>query len=193
MSGRKPAPPLLRLAIEAGPLIVFFLANQFADLFVATAAFMIATAVALALGWLLERRVAMMPLISGAFILVFGGLTLLIEDALFIKIKPTIVNLLFAAALLGGLAFGRPLLKVAMGDALALTDRGWRLLSLRFGLFFIFLALVNEIVWRNFSEDFWVGFKLFGVLPMTMLFMLAQTPMMTREQLREDGADGPPP
>lgn len=187
MSAARPAPPpWLRLVIEAGPLVVFFIANARADLLTATAAFMVATIIALTAGWVLERRIAPLPLVSGAFVLFFGGLTLLIEDTLFIKIKPTVVNLLFAAALGGGLLFGRSLLQPLLDSALKLTDRGWRLLTQRWAVFFVFLAALNEVIWRSFSEEFWAGFKLFGVMPITIAFALAQTPLITREQIEED-------
>lgn len=189
MIKRKELPPLARLAIEAGPLVVFFIANARADLFTATGAFMVATVIALTIGWVFERRIAPLPLVSGAFVLFFGGLTLAIEDSLFIKIKPTVVNLLFSAALLGGLAFGRPLLKPLLGAAFALTDHGWRALSLRWGIFFIFLAIVNEVVWRSFNEEFWAGFKLFGVMPMTLAFAASQMPLMMREQIEDETKD----
>lgn len=199
--------PYLKLLIEAGPLVVFFVVNgrdglpemrdlwHSADaihaqqgLFEATGAFMIATILALAAGWLLERRLPIMPLVSGLFVLGFGGLTLILADELFIKIKPTIVNLLFAVILLGGLATGRALLKPLLGATLDMTDAGWHSLTLRWGLFFIMLAIINEIVWRNFSTDFWAGFKLFGVMPLTILFALAQTPMILRHQRERHAA-----
>jgi intracellular septation protein len=199
--------PYLKLLVEAGPLVVFFVVNgrdglpelrglwlgtsgalPQQGLFEATAAFMIATIAALAAGWLLDRRLPVMPLVSGIFVLAFGGLTLILADELFIKIKPTIVNLLFAAILLGGLATGRPLLKPLLGSTLDMADAGWRTLTLRWGLFFILLAAINEIVWRSFSTDFWAGFKLFGVMPLTIAFALAQTPLILRHQRRPHAA-----
>jgi len=194
--------PWLKLAIEAGPLVIFFVINgrgglpelrslwQSADaapafqqgLFEATGAFMVVTVVSLIAGWILERRLPVMPLVSGFFVLVFGGLTLALADELFIKLKPTLVNSLFAIILLGGLAFKRALLKPLFGAAFQLNDDGWRTLTLRWGLFFIFLAIVNEIVWRNFSTDFWIAFKLFGVLPITVVFAGSQTPLILRHQ-----------
>ncbi|NKB47879.1 MAG: septation protein A [Alphaproteobacteria bacterium] len=194
--------PWLKLIIEAGPLVVFFVVNgrgglpEFRHfwlsgdaaattqqgLFEATGAFMIVTVISLIAGWTLERRLPIMPLVSGFFVLVFGGLTLILADELFIKIKPTLVNSLFAVILLGGLAFKRLLLKPLFGSAFQLNDDGWRTLTLRWGVFFIFLAILNEVVWRNFSTDFWAAFKLFGVLPLTLVFAASQTPLILRHQ-----------
>jgi len=199
--------PWIKLAIEAGPLVVFFLVNgrdglpEFRplwmaegavplvgqSLFEATGAFMVATVIALVAGWRLERKLPIMPLVSGGFVLVFGGLTLVLADETFIKLKPTLVNTLFAVILFGGLAFGRALLKPLFGAALQLSDRGWRVLTLRWAIFFVILAILNEIVWRNFTTDFWVSFKLFGIMPLTFLFAASQTPLLLREQIEEDG------
>jgi intracellular septation protein len=201
--------PWLKLLIEAGPLVVFFVVNgrgglpELRDLwlaagaapasqqglFEATGTFMVVTVVALFAGWFLERRLPVLPLVSGLFVVVFGGLTLVLADELFIKLKPTLVNSLFAVILLGGLAFKRALLKPLFGSAFQLNDAGWRTLTLRWGLFFVFLAIVNEVVWRNFSTDFWVAFKLFGVLPVTVLFAGSQTPFILRQQPDGSGAE----
>lgn len=201
--------PWLKLAIEAGPLVVFFLVNgrkglpEFRHLwlppgaepmvgqalFEATGAFMIATIVALIAGWTLERKIPVMPLVSGIFVLLFGGLTLYLADEIFIKLKPTLVNCLFAAILFGGLLFGKPLLKPLFGAAVQLTDRGWRILTIRWAVFFVVLAALNEIVWRGFSTDFWVSFKLFGIMPLTFLFAAAQTPLFLREQIPDNATD----
>ena len=203
--------PWIKLAIEAGPLVVFFLVNgrdglpEFRylwmaegaaplvgqSLFEATGAFMVATVIALVAGWRMERKLPIMPLVSGGFVLVFGGLTLVLADETFIKLKPTLVNTLFAMILFGGLAFGRALLKPLFGAALQLSDRGWRVLTLRWAIFFVILAILNEIVWRNFTTDFWVSFKLFGIMPLTFLFAASQTPLLLREQVEEDGENAP--
>ena len=171
------APPWRRMAFEVGPLVVFFIANQTTDIMVATALFMGAAVIAVSLSWWVERRVPPMPLISAGFVVLFGALTLAFDDDLFIKIKPTVVNLLFAGALGVGLLARFDLLKLLMGGVMQLTDRGWRLLTMRWAVFFVFLAIVNEIVWRNFSTEFWAGFKLFGIFPMTLAFGLAQIPL----------------
>lgn len=202
--------PWLKLLIETGPLAVFFVVNAHGGLpelrhlwlaadaapaaqqglFEATGAFMVVTVVALVAGWFLERRLPVLPLVSGLFVVVFGGLTLVLADELFIKLKPTLVNSLFAVILLGGLAFKRALLKPLFGSAFQLNDAGWRTLTLRWGLFFVFLAILNEVIWRSFSTDFWVAFKLFGMLPITVLFAGSQTPFILRQQ--PDGGDAEP-
>lgn len=178
--------PLLRFALEAGPLGVFFYCNAKFGIFTATGVFMGATIVALAANWLLERRLPVMPMVSGVFVLVFGGLTLVLQDELFIKMKPTIVNSLFAMILFGGLASGRSLLKPLFGAAFQLSDAGWRTLTFRWAGFFVFLAIVNEVVWRNFDTDTWVDFKVFGIMPITILFTLSQMPLILRHQLPEN-------
>lgn len=178
--------PLLKLALELGPLVVFFIANNRADLFTATAAFMAATVVSLTVSWVMMKRLPIMPLVSGAVVLVFGGLTLFLQDELFIKLKPTIVNLLFAAALFGGLAANKPLLAVVFDQAFQLTHEGWMKLTWRWAFFFVFLAVLNEVVWRTQTTDFWVAFKVWGVMPVTMIFAMAQTPLLQRYAPRAD-------
>lgn len=182
MSTRK-ASPLVKLLIDAGPLVAFFIAYVRADLMTATAVLMAATLVALVAAYALERRIALMPLISAGLVAVFGGLTLWLADETFIKMKPTIVYLLFAAALLGGLALGKAFLKPLFQMAFHLTEEGWRILTLRWGIFFIAMAVLNEIIWRNFSTDLWVDLKVFGFLPLTMLFALAQIPLVRARSL----------
>jgi len=172
--------PWMRPLLEIGPLVVFFITNAKFGLMTGTAAFVVATAIALPLNWYLEKRLPIMPLVSGAFVLVFGGLTLALDDGFFIKIKPTIVNLLFAGALTTGLLLGRNFLKILFGNVFSLDDPGWRILTQRWIAFFIVLAMLNEITWRFFSEDFWVSFKLFGAMPLTLLFSFAQLPLIKR-------------
>ncbi len=166
----KPLNPVLKLALEIGPLGVFFIVNARVDIFTATGAFMAAVVIALSINYWLERRLPIMPLVSGFFVLVFGALTLILNDELFIKLKPTIVNGLFAAILFGGLLMGRALLKPLLGTMLQLDPAGWRKLTFAWACFFVLLAVINEIVWRNFSTEFWAGFKLFGIMPLTLVF-----------------------
>ena len=186
----RPEPPWLRPASDYGPIAVFFIAYVMSDLLWATGALMAATAVALGLSLAIARRVPLMPLITAGVVGVFGGLTLILQDETFIKMKPTIVQTLFAAILLGGLALGRPLLKPLMGTAWSMDDQGWRKLTFRFALFFLAMAGLNEAVWRTQSTDFWVSFKVFGILGLTLLFALAQTPLMRRHHLATEGASG---
>ena len=174
---------LAKLLLELGPLVIFFITNAKFGIFVATAAFMAAMVIALTASYILFRRIAAMPLVVGAFVLVFGGLTLWLHNDLFIKLKPTIVNSLFAIFLFIGLAFGKPLLKVLFGDIFQLTERGWRLLTFRWAFFFVLLAILNEIVWRNFSTDVWVSFKVFGIMPLTFVFALSQIGFLQRHQV----------
>ena len=199
--------PLLKLALEMGPLVLFFAANSKphwfrpaveavfgsgltahpnASILIATAVFMAGMLASLLATWMLHRTVPVMPLVSGAVVLVFGGLTLALPDDLFIKQKPTIVNSLFGSVLLGGLAFGKPLLPYVLGTVFHLDAEGWRKLTFRWGLFFFVLAAINELVWRTQSTDLWVAFKVWGVMPLTILFTLAQTPMMLRHGFRTE-------
>jgi intracellular septation protein len=177
--------PFLKLALELGPLIVFFLANQRAGIFTATSVFIVATLLSLGVHYALVRKLPTMPLVSGVVVVVFGGLTIALQDDQFIKLKPTIVNTLFGLVLLGGLYFGKPLLAVVLDSMFTLTDEGWRKLTLRWALFFFVLALLNEIVWRTQSTDFWVSFKVFGIMPLTIAFALAQTPLLMRYEVKE--------
>ena len=174
-------PALLpKLAIELGPLLVFFAGNAIGGIYAGTGAFMVATLISLAVAWLLYHKLPVMPLVSGVIVFVFGGLTLYLRDDTFIKLKPTIVYSLFAVLLAGGLIFKKPVLELLFGPVFTLTEEGWRKLSLRWATFFVAMAIVNEIVWRNFSTDAWVSFKAFGFLPLTFLFALAQVPLMQR-------------
>jgi len=173
----------LRLVTEIGPLVIFFFTNWKAGIFWATGAFMAATAIALSISYIRMRTVPVMPLVTGIFVLLFGGLTLWLHDETFIKLKPTIVNLCFASILGAGLAFGRPLLKIAFASVFALDDDGWRKLTIRWMVFFVCLAALNEAVWRNVSTDAWVNFKVFGIMPLTFVFSLAQLPLLKRHAL----------
>jgi intracellular septation protein len=141
---------------------------------------MLATLAALLASWRLLGRVTAVPLLTAILVVVFGGLTFYLDDPSFIKLKPTIINLLFAGVLVVGLLTDRPLLKVLLGEAFRLTEVGWRKLTVRWALFFFALAILNEVVWRNFSESAWVNFKVFGIVPLTILFALAQIPLLKR-------------
>lgn len=183
---KTPLHPLLKLVLEFGPLVIFFLANQKLGIFQATALFMMVTLVSLGLTFFLTRHLAIMPLVSGIVVAIFGGLTLFLNDDLFIKIKPTLVNSLFGLILLGGLFFGRSFLSILMGAVFQLDEDGWRKLTFRWGLFFLLLAVINEVVWRTQTTDLWVSFKVFGIMPLTVLFALSQTPLLMRHAIPEN-------
>ncbi len=184
---------IIKLLVELGPLIVFFVGNSHYGIFAGTAAFMIATVIALVASHVLLGRIATMPLITGVFVLVFGGLTLYLQDDHFIKVKPTIVNSMFAGILFGGLLFGRVFLKIVFGDVMRLKEEGWRILTVRLGFFFVFLAIVNEVMWRLFSTDTWVAFKVFGIMPLTFVFALAQIGLLKKyeDTSPASGTDSP--
>lgn len=175
--------PLFKLATELGPLIVFFVANAKANLFVATAAFMVAVVVAMIASYVVTRHVPVMAIVTAVVVLVFGTLTLVLHDETFIKMKPTIVYLLFAAVLGGGLLFGRSFIAIMFDQMFNLTPQGWRALTLRWALWFAAMAVLNEIVWRTQTTDFWVAFKAFGMVPLTMVFAVTQMPLIKRTHL----------
>jgi intracellular septation protein len=194
MTDEKHLPPFLKLALELGPLVLFFVANAYANrfgigedqrFFVATALFIPATLIALAVNYMLIRKLPIMPLVSAVFVVAFGGLTLLLKDDTFLKLKPTIVNGLFGIALLGGLYFRKPLLQIVLDSVFELTDEGWRKLTLRWALFFLALAAINEMVWRTQTTDFWVSFKVFGIMPLTVAFALSQMPLILRHEAKK--------
>ena len=182
MSSREQASRWLKPTVDYGPLAVFFVSYLAFGLMVATAALIAVSLVALLLAWLLERRVPLVPLITAAIVAVFGGLTLWLQDETFIKMKPTIVQAAFGLVLLGGLASGRPLLKPLVGAVMPpMSERAWRQFTLRYAMFFLAMAVLNELVWRTQSTDFWVTFKVFGLPGLTILFVLSQMPFVGRE------------
>jgi len=207
MKAKKPQlNPVLKLVLDLGPLMLLFLANsrpalflplvspilpadiapdERVGIFVATAVFMVSVVLALAVSYALTRHLPAMPLITAIIVLVFGSLTLLLHDEHFIKLKPTIIYVLFGAVLLSGLALGKPLLGMVFDSVFQLTEEGWRKLTLRWALFFFALAVLNEIVWRSQSTDVWVSFKVFGVVPLTFVFAALQYPLLTKYAVPE--------
>jgi len=175
--------PLFKLATELGPLIVFFAVYAKFNLFAATGAFMVAIVAAMIASYVVTRHIPMMALVTGAIVLVFGTLTLVLHDATFFKMKPTIVYGLFATVLGGGLLFGRSFIAILFDQTFNLTAAGWRILTMRWALFFLAMAVLNEIIWRTQSENFWVTFKVFGTIPLTMGFAIAQMPLIKRYHL----------
>jgi intracellular septation protein len=189
-SRRKTINPMVKLALELGPLVLFFAAYSRLGIFAATAVLMAAVLVTLGVSYAMLRRIPVMPLVTAVIVLIFGSLTLVFHDETLIKIKPTALYLLFGAALFAGLWLKKPLLKILFDGALHVTEEGWRVLTWRWGFFFLALAILNEIVWRTQSTDLWVKFKTFGFLPLTLLFALAQTPLIMRTETKEpDTAD----
>ena len=180
MADKKQLNPILKLVLDIGPLVLFFAANSKFGIFAATGAFMAAVLIALAVSYVLTRHIAIMPVVTAVIVLVFGGMTLFLHDDLFIKLKPTIIYVLFGGTLLAGLALDKPFLSILFDQMFHLTDEGWRKLTWRWALFFFALAIANEIVWRNASTDFWVSFKLFGVVPLTFLFGALQMPLINK-------------
>ncbi|WP_165216748.1 septation protein A [Affinirhizobium pseudoryzae] len=195
----------LKFALEIGPLLVFFFGNLRGEwlvqtfpslsvlggpLLVATGLFMAATVLSLIVSKIVFKHLPVMPFVSGIVVLIFGGLSIWLQDEIFIKMKPTIVNTLFGVALLVGLMFGKSLLGYVFNAAFQLTEEGWRKLTLRWGIFFLFLAVLNEVVWRNFSDAVWVNFKVWGTMPITIAFTLAQMPLIMKHSLDQKNEDG---
>jgi intracellular septation protein len=194
MRSASSAPRWLKPAVDYGPLAVFFATYVTHGLMAATGALIAASLVAFAAAWALERRVPMIPLMTAAIVAIFGGLTLWLQDATFIKMKPTIVQALFALILLGGLALRRPLLKPLLGPMMPpMSDAAWRQFTLRYALFFVAMAALNEVVWRTQSTDFWVTFKVFGLSGLTFLFILSQIPFVGRQARLAQAAAGASP
>ncbi len=180
MAEKKQLNPILKLVLDIGPLVLFFAANARLGIFVATGAFMVAVLIALAVSYAMTRHVAIMLLVTAGIVLVFGSLTLVLHDELFIKLKPTIIYVLFGGTLLAGLALDKPFLSILFDQMFQLTEEGWRKLTWRWVLFFFALAVLNEIVWRTQTTDFWVSFKLFGAVPLTFLFGALQMPLINK-------------
>jgi intracellular septation protein len=180
MTSKPKLNPALTLVLDLGPLLIFFAANSRFGIFAATGAFMAAILIALVVAYALTRHLPIMPLVTAVVVVVFGTLTLVLHDELFIKVKPTIIYVLFGGVLLVGLGFGKSLLGVVFDSVFHLTEEGWRKLTLRWALFFLALAVLNEIVWRTQTTDVWVSFKVFGVVPLTFLFAALQYPLLTK-------------
>ena len=172
--------PLLKLALDIGPLVLFFAANARFGLFVGTGVLMISVVAALLVSYTMTRQWPIMPVVTAIVVVVFGGLTLALHDETFIKLKPTIIYVLFGGILLGGYIFEKPFLAILFDSMFHLTAEGWRKLTLRWAIFFVALAILNEIVWRTQTTDVWVSFKVFGVLPLTFLFAVLQFPLMSK-------------
>ena len=185
VDARPQMPPALKLAAEMGPLVAFCVANAWGGICWATGVYMAAAVIALAVSWAMTRRIAIVPIVTLGFVVAFGALTLYMADETFIKVKVSIINALFGVILLTGLAMRRPLLKLAFGEAVNLDAEGWRKLTIRWALFFFAMAALNEFVWRSFSTDAWVNFKVFGLLPLTVLFAVAQIRLMQRHMVEE--------
>jgi intracellular septation protein len=205
--------PWVKFILELGPLLLFFFANsrpklfaplmepllpakllagESAGLFTATGVLMVAVILALIVSYILTRRLPVMPVVTAVLVVVFGGLTFYFQDPSFIKMKPTILYACFGAALLGGLVFNRPILPIVLDNAMSLTETGWRILTLRWGLFFLVLAVLNEIVWRTQSNDHWVLFKFPGTVILIFVFTFSQVPMIMKHELSGDAAEKAP-
>ncbi len=181
--------PMLKLALDIGPLVLFFAVNARLGIFAGTAAFMVAVVAALIASYSLIRRWPIMPVVSAIIVVVFGGLTLALHDETFIKLKPTIIYALFGGVLAGGYLFDRPFLAIVFDSMFHITEEGWRKLTLRWAAFFFVLAALNEAIWRTQSTDFWVNFKLFGFVPLTFAFAALQYPLLMRHAVAEPHAD----
>jgi intracellular septation protein len=176
---------LYKLLIDIGPLAVFFIFYTRSGLQASILPFMVATVIAVLFSYILEKKIPIMPTVGAAIVLLFGGLTIYFDNDVFFKMKPTIINVLFAVILYGGILLNKPLLKYLLGAALKLEEAGWKILTQRWIGFFIALAVLNEIVWRTQSTDIWVNFKVFGILPITFIFTMTQFPLIKKYQIED--------
>ena len=174
---------IYKLLIDIGPLAVFFIFYTRSGLQASILPLMIATVIAVLFSYILEKKIPIMPTVGAGIVLIFGGLTIYFDNEVFIKMKPTIINLIFAIILYGGMLLKKPLLKILLGAALRLEEEGWRILTYRWIGFFIALAVLNEIVWRTQTTDIWVNFKVFGILPITFIFTMTQFPLIKKHQI----------
>lgn len=184
--------PGLKFALEMGPLVAFFFTNWKFGIFPATGVLMACVVASLAVSYALTKHLPIMPVVTAVAVVFFGALTFFFNNETFIKLKPTIVNIIFGSALLGALAFGKLLLPIVLDSVLQLKEEGWRKLTMRWGLFFFVLALLNEVVWRTQTTDFWVNFKVWGIMPLTMIFAMTQVPLILKYELKGDEADEAP-
>jgi intracellular septation protein len=175
-----------RMLVDFGPLLLFFTAYKISGIYAATVTVVLATMAAVGIGYLLDRKLAPVPLVTGILVAVLGGLTLILRDDTFIKMKPTFVYALLATGLIASEWIGKPLVKKILGSAIALKDGAWRALAFRFGGFFFVMALLNEAVWRNFSRDVWVNYHVFGAIALTFLFALSQAPYLMKHRVDDE-------
>ena len=175
--------PIYKILIDIGPLAIFFIFYTRSGLQASILPLMIATVIAVLFSYILEKKIPIMPTVGAGIVLIFGGLTIYFDNEVFIKMKPTIINLVFAVILYGGMLIKKPLLKILLGAALRLEEEGWRILTYRWIGFFIALAVLNEIVWRTQTTDIWVNFKVFGILPITFIFTMTQFPLIKKHQI----------
>ena len=178
--------PLLRIGLDFGPLILFFIVYGQFGIFWANAVLMVTVIISLILSYILTRKITVMPLVTAFLVLIFGGLTLWLQDATFIKMKPTIAYLLFSIILIVGQIMRRPLIQTLLEQALKLDESGWHFLTQRWIGFFLVMAILNELIWRTQSEEFWVSFKVFGFLPLTLIFTIAQYPLIKKHMIKDN-------
>ena len=174
-----------KILIDIGPLAIFFIFYTRGDLRSAILPFMVATIIAVLLSYILEKKIPVMPSLAAIIVLVFGGLSIYFDNEVFFKMKPTIINFLFAAILYGGITFNKIFLKNIFGSSLKLKDEGWMILTKRWISFFVALAILNEIIWRTQSTDIWVNFKVFGILPITFIFTIAQFSIVKKYMIED--------